>query len=159
MAATADKYHVHEWHASNKLNYSRAEQERASAEKLEAECERLRKETEATTFRKKQSNDHKFSLRLSEIEFWKKELEEKIAEDVEETKMLNKCKEQLEKALAATRFPLEVAQKCLAFREKRISIDLVHDDVEIQLLKVCLSLARDCVDLQLSCGLCVCRCV
>jgi len=42
----------------------------------------------------------------------------------------------LEKALADTDSPLSVAEECLTRREKRMGIDLVHDDVERQLTKV-----------------------
>ena len=130
------KYHPSEWHTSNRLNYSSAEQERAAAERLRAECERLRKETDATTLRTQQSIDHKFSQRLRDIDFWKQELDRKLSENAAETELLLERKERLEKALAATQFPLDVAQSCLSYREKRMTIDLVHDEVEIQLLKV-----------------------
>lgn len=70
------------------------------------------------------------------MEFWKSELEAKLAEGVSETKLLLERKEQLEQALVATHFPLDVAQACLRIREQRTSIDLVHDDVEIQLARV-----------------------
>lgn len=103
---------------------------------MRAECERLRKETDATMRRTQQSIDHKFSQRIRDIDFWKQELEQKLAENAKETEFLLQRKKQLEKALTETQFPLEVAQSCLSFREKRLSIDLVHDEVEIQLLKV-----------------------
>ena len=130
------KYQPSDWHSSNRLNYSKAEMERAAAERLRAECERLRKETEATTIRTQQSIDHKFSQRLGEIDFWKAELEEKLEENAAETELLLERKEQLEMALAATALPLEVSSNCLAYRENRISIDLVNDDVEKQLQQV-----------------------
>ncbi len=130
------KYHPAEWHSSNRLNYSNAEEERAAAERLRAECERLRKETAETTHRTQQSIDHNFAQRIRDIDFWKAEIERKLSENAAETKLLLERKEQLEKALAATHFPLEVAQHCLSFREGRKSIDRVHDDVEIQLMKV-----------------------
>ncbi len=130
------KYHPGEWHGSNRLNFSSAEKERAAAERLRAECERLRKETAETTLRTQQSNDHKFAQRIRDIAFWKAEIERKLSENASETELVLQRKEQLERALAATHFPLEVAQRCLSFRESRKSIDRVHDDVEIQLMKV-----------------------
>jgi len=42
----------------------------------------------------------------------------------------------LEKALADTSCPLSIAEECLTRREKRLGIDLVHDDVERALTKV-----------------------
>ena len=42
----------------------------------------------------------------------------------------------MEKALMDTQNPLHVAEECLLHREKRRGIDMVHDDVEKQLIKV-----------------------
>jgi len=42
----------------------------------------------------------------------------------------------LEKALADTDTPLSIVEECLTRREKRMGIDLVHDDVERSLTKV-----------------------
>ena len=137
LVKSPPKYLPSEWHTSNRFNYSSAEKERAAAERLRAECERLRKETDATTARTQQDTAHKFSQRLRDVDFWKAELDRKLADNADETQLLLRRKEQLEQALVSTQFPLEVAQTCLGLREQRTSIDLVQDDVEIQLLKVC----------------------
>ena len=42
----------------------------------------------------------------------------------------------LERSHEATRNPLSIAEECLLHREKRLGIDLVHDDVEKQLTRV-----------------------
>lgn len=130
------KYHPSEWHASNTLNYERSEKERKSSERLRAECDRLRQEAEETTVRSQRDVNHKFSQRIGHINFWKEELEEKLREIVAEIAAVQERKEELEKALQATQLPLEVAKNCLAFREQRTGVDLVHDEVEIQLMKV-----------------------
>ena len=136
LVQSPPKYLPREWHASNHLSYSRAEQERAASEWLRAECERLRNETEATTARTQRSNEHKLSQRLRDISFWKEELGNKLDENGQEVKLLLGRKEELEKALVSTKFPLEVASSCLKYREKRIGTDMVHDDVEVGLGKV-----------------------
>jgi len=41
----------------------------------------------------------------------------------------------LEKAYMATANPLHIAEECLLHREKRTGIDMVHDDVEKELVK------------------------
>ena len=150
LVKSPQKYLPSEWHASNKLNYSNAEKERAAAERLRAECERLRRETDATTARTQQDTEHKFSQRLRDVEFWKTELQRKLADNGNETEILLQRKEQLEHALVGTQFPLEVAQTCLSLREQRTAIDLVQDDVELQLFKVCF---------KMTCHLKICRCV
>ena len=136
LVSSPKKYLPSEWHNSNKLNYSSAEKERAAAERLRAECERLRRETDATTARNQQDTAHKFSQRLRDVDFWKSELQRKLADNASETEVLVQRRERLEEALASTQFPLEVAQTCLGLREQRTAIDLVQDDVEMQLLKV-----------------------
>lgn len=136
LVKSPQKYLPSEWHTSNRFNYSSAEKERAAAQRLRAESERLRKETDATTARTQQDTAHKFSQRLRDVDFWKTELERKLTDNTSETELLLQRKEQLEQALVGTQFPLEVAQMCLGLRERRTSIDLVQDDVEMQLLKV-----------------------
>ena len=130
------KYHPNEWHSSNSQNFKQSEKERISSERLRAECERLRKETEDTTRRTQRDVEHKFSQRINDINFWKEELEAKLNATVAEIGAVLDYKAQLEQALKSTSFPLEVAKSCLVFREKRVGIDLVHDEVEIQLMKV-----------------------
>ena len=125
-----------EWYAAHHINISTAKREEASAERLRAECDRLRKETDATTVRVQDANLHKFSQRIRDIAFWKQELETKIKENVDETNLLLAKKKNLEDALIETQFPLEVTNRCLEFRTHREQIDLVHDAVELQLIKV-----------------------
>lgn len=130
------KYLPEEWEASNRINFTDAEQQRAAAERLRAEAERLRKETHASTIKTQQSTGHKFSQRIKDIDFWKQELETKIGENTKETKTLLLEKKKLEDALTDTHFPLKVANECLQFRLQREKIELVHDAVEVQLIKV-----------------------
>ena len=44
----------------------------------------------------------------------------------------------MEKVLESKNTPLEVVLECLSIREHRISIDLVRDEVEAELNKVCM---------------------
>lgn len=135
--AHAVKYHPAEWHASNQANYLQSEKDRAISERLRAECERLRQESEDTTIHTQRNVGHKLSQRLTDINFWTAELKKKLQETMTEIDAVLNRKVVLEKALRSTNFPIEVAKRCLALREERQGIDLVHDEVEIQLLKVC----------------------
>lgn len=127
-----------EWYAAHHINISTAKRQEATAERLRAECERLRNETDATTVRVQEANLHKFSQRIRDIAFWRQELETKLKENTDETNLLLAEKKTLEDALIGTQFPLEVANKCLQFRTHREENDLVHDTVEVQLIKVIL---------------------
>ena len=135
---SSPKYHPSEWHTSNQTNYTLSESERTRSERLRLECNRLRSEIEDTTKRVQKEVEHKFSQRILDIQFWKSELETKLHEINQEIQAVVDCKMELEKALEATNLPLEIARQCLMFREKRQSIDLIHDEVEIQLMKVIL---------------------
>ena len=55
---------------------------------------------------------------------------------IQEINNLAEAKRVLEKTLAETANPLHIAQECLYNREKRQGIDLVHDPVERELIKV-----------------------
>jgi len=77
----------------------------------------------------------KLDNRIHDINYWKAELEKQHNETVAEIKALQAFIGRLEKALAATEKPLNIAQQCLGFRERRTRIDLVHDSVENHLSK------------------------
>ena len=130
------KYTPEEWHRSNHLNYNSAERERKLAEMIRDESARLCHETHVTTVKTQNDVNKKLDQRINDINFWKSELDQQHAETDDEINMMLKYKERLERALAATETPLLVSRECLVNRESRVKIDLVHDDVEIQLLKV-----------------------
>ena len=129
------KYVPAEWYAANNLQYSKAEKERAFAERLRDECARISKETDSVTRKAQEGVSHKFSQRLRDIEFWKEELHKKLSDNSDEIQSLLQSKLNLEESLKKLQYPLEVAQMCLLYREKRVSVDNVHDEVEIQLIK------------------------
>lgn len=129
------KYTPEEWHASNHLQYFNAERERAAAERLRDESFRLAHETEVRTRQTQLDVNKKLDQRITDINFWKSELDQKQEDTVNEITMMLQFKARLERALADTELPLMIAQQCLANREKRMKVDLVHDNVEMQLLK------------------------
>lgn len=81
--------------------------------------------------------------RLSDIGFWKSELSYELERLLSESRSLDTVKKRLECAADEVNCPLQVALECLYHREKRIGIDLVHDNVEknliqeLDLLKCC----------------------
>lgn len=136
------KYTPEEWHASNHLQYFNAERERAAAERLRDESFRLAHETEVRTTQTQMDVNKKLEQRITDIGFWKSELDQKQEETEDEISTLLQFKARVEKALADTELPLMIAQQCLVNRERRIKVDLVHDNVEMQLQKV---IKRFCV--------------
>ncbi|XP_015994277.2 tektin-1 isoform X3 [Rousettus aegyptiacus] len=129
------KFLPSEWHIANKNQYHRAEAQRSRSERLVAESQRLVDEIEKTTRKSQSDVNKKLEQRLEEVRFWKKELDDKLEQLVYVTEDLLTYKTRLEKALESLKEPLHITQTCLEYREKRVGIDLVHDEVEQELVK------------------------
>lgn len=124
-----------EWSIANQTRYANAEAQRSRSERLVAESQRLVEEVEKTTQKTQKDVNKKLEQRLEEIQFWKKELDDKLEDTVNDIEQLLAYKIRLEKALESCLEPLSIAQQCLVEREKRVGIDLVHDEVERELIK------------------------
>ncbi|KAL4223750.1 Tektin 1 [Mactra antiquata] len=124
-----------DWTTSNLTKYANAETERAAAERLVDESKRLSDETEKRTEKTQRDVNKKFEQRLNDIRYWKNELDDKLAGVTTEIDNLLAFQTRVEKALEATHEPLHIAKQCLMNREKRRAIDLVHDDVQKELIK------------------------
>lgn len=124
-----------EWTHSNHSNYNTAEQQRAAAERLIDESDRLIDETDVTTKKTQRDVNKKFEQRLDDITFWKDELNRKLDDTKHEIDTLVAYQTRLRNALEACQEPLAIVNQCLGYRENRVAIDLVHDDVERNLLK------------------------
>ncbi|XP_058477381.1 tektin-3 [Solea solea] len=129
------RYTPDDWYKSNQSNYMESESSRKSAERLRRDTMRLMQDKEQLTRRTQEKSSKNIGERLSDIVFWKSELSHEIDNMVTEIAALTEVKRRLERALAETEGPLQVSQECLYHREKRMSIDLVHDDVEKDLIK------------------------
>ncbi|XP_028340634.1 tektin-1 isoform X2 [Physeter macrocephalus] len=129
------KFLPSEWHIANKNQYHRAEAQRSRSERLVAESQRLVNEIEKTTRKSQSDVNKKLEQRLEEVRFWKKELDDKLEQLVHATENLLIYQSRLEKALESFKEPLHITEKCLEYREKRVGIDLVHDEVEQELIK------------------------
>ncbi|XP_062031466.1 tektin-1 [Lepus europaeus] len=129
------KFLPSEWQVANKSQYHRAEAQRCRSERLVAESQRLVDDIEKTTRKSQSDVNKKLEQRLEEVRFWKRELDGKLEQLVYETEDLLTYKGRLEKALQDFREPLRITERCLAYREKRVGIDLVHDEVEQELVK------------------------
>uniref|UniRef100_A0A3Q4BYF9 Tektin n=1 Tax=Mola mola TaxID=94237 RepID=A0A3Q4BYF9_MOLML len=133
--ALTTRYTPEDWYKSNQTNYRESESSRKSAERLRRDAVRLMQNKEQLTRRTQENTSKNIGERLNDIVFWKSELCHEIDNMVTEIASLTEVKKRLERALAETEGPLKVSQECLYHREKRMSIDLVHDDVEKGLIK------------------------
>ncbi|NXK52571.1 TEKT1 protein, partial [Chauna torquata] len=129
------KFHPSEWHVANKMECASTESQKSSSERVIAESQRLVDEIEKTTQKTRSDVNKKIAQRLEEIKFWRQELDNKLEQLVNETEVLLTFKIRLEKALESCKEPLVIAQRCLLSRQRRAGIDLVHDEVEQELVK------------------------
>ncbi|XP_039938441.1 tektin-1 isoform X1 [Hirundo rustica] len=129
------KLHPSEWYTANKVQCATTESQKSRSECMTAESWRLVDEIEKTTQKTQSDVNKKLEQRQEEIKFWKRELDNKLEQIVHETEILLTFKNRLERALEGCKEPLVVVQKCLLYRQRRVGIDLVHDEVEQELVK------------------------
>ncbi|KAL8163053.1 UNVERIFIED_CONTAM: Tektin-3 [Gekko kuhli] len=130
------RYTPDDWYRSNLTNYKESEMSRHDAERLRVDTSRMIQDKDQQTRRTQTETTQNLGERVNDIMFWKTELNHEVDEMIGETNALTDMKKRLERALAETEGPLQVAEECLLHREKRMGIDLVHDDVEKQLMTV-----------------------
>ncbi|NXW65673.1 TEKT1 protein, partial [Eurystomus gularis] len=129
------KFHLSEWDIASKLQCASTESQKSRSECVIAESQRLLDEIEKTTQKTQSDVNKKIEQRQEEIKFWKQELDNKLEQIALETEVLLTFKTRLEKSLESCKEPLVIAQKCLLNRQGRAGIDLVHDEVEQELVK------------------------
>ncbi|NWY73561.1 TEKT1 protein, partial [Erithacus rubecula] len=129
------KLHPSEWYTANNMQRARTESQKSRSECMTAESWRLVEEIEKTTQKTQSDVNKKLEQRREEIKFWKQELDNKLEQIVHETETLLTFKNRLERALEGCKEPLVITQKCLLYRQRRVGIDLVHDEVEQELVK------------------------
>ncbi|KAM9006143.1 tektin-3 isoform X2 [Sarcophilus harrisii] len=128
------KYTRDDWYKASLTNYKESESSRHNAEKLRVDTSRMIQDKDQQTRTTQSGSTKNLGERVNDIGFWKSEIIRELDEMIGETNALTDVKKKLERAVAETEAPLQVAEECLFHREKRMGIDLVHDDVEKQLL-------------------------
>ena len=129
------RYTPKDWYQIQMSNYLSSDKARSAAERLRADAARFAREKEDEARRNQSESDKKLGERINDIEFWKQELEK---EKNKLSKQINsvECKRrEVEKQLHDTENQLKVAQENLYEREKRQGIDVVHDNVERELIR------------------------
>ncbi|NXO77417.1 TEKT1 protein, partial [Sitta europaea] len=129
------KLHPSEWYTVNHMQCASTESQKSRSECMIAESWRLVDEIEKATQKTQSDVNKKLEQRREEIKFWKQELDNKLEQIVHETEILLTFKNRLERALEGCKELLAIAQKCLLYRQRRVGIDLVHDEVEQELVK------------------------
>ena len=126
-----------DWFTSNYSISTNAERQRDASHQTRQESRFLRNETDNQTKWDQHSNNVRLADRVDVIRKWKEILEKTLADLDKEIADLSEAKEHTEQALEAKNLPTDVAIECLTLREGRQSIDIVQDEPENQLHKVC----------------------
>ncbi|XP_001851055.2 tektin-3 isoform X1 [Culex quinquefasciatus] len=133
-AALYTRYTPNEWTTSNVATYADADKNRNYAEKVRSEAVRLMRETDEKTSQGQRDAARRLGERITDITFWRNELNTELEKLVAESAQLTDTKRNVQKALQDLDPPLHITQECLYHREGRKSIELVHDHVEKSLL-------------------------
>ncbi|KAG6802019.1 tektin-1 [Apis mellifera caucasica] len=132
------KFTLYQWHLNNRHRYRCSEAQQELADRLLNESQRICELSSETVKNNKEETDHRLKEKIGDIEFRKKELLRIRKEVILEIDTLSIYKERIMDALSSIRkSALIICEKCLVFREQRLGIDLVHDDVEKELIKEC----------------------
>ncbi|XP_069859457.1 tektin-5 [Dipodomys merriami] len=129
------RYSTHDWEQSNDLQIRGAEASNLWASRMTNDSLRLMQDKEQLTRQMQEGSTRNLSQRLSDIGFWKSELCYELDRLLVESRSMDNIKRRLECAAEQVNSPLQVALECLYFREKRVGIDLVHDNVEKNLIR------------------------
>ncbi|XP_067859444.1 tektin-3-like isoform X1 [Heptranchias perlo] len=133
--ALFSRYTQGEWVEANHNNYKQSDCSRHNAEKLREDTSRLIQDKAQLTRKIQNDTSNNIGERVEDISFWKSELDHELDQMIMEIHALGQIKKRVEKALEETDAHLQMVQECLYHREKRMGIDLVHDEVETQLLE------------------------
>lgn len=132
------KFSLHQWHLNNRHRYRCSEAQQELADRLLNESQRVCELSSEKVRNNKEETDHRLKEKIEDIEFRKKELLRIRKEVLLEIDALSIYKERIMDALSSVRKnAFVICEKCLILREHRLGIDLVHDDIEKELLKEC----------------------
>lgn len=133
-AALYTRYTQSEWANACNSNYSEADTNRNHSERLRFDAVRLMRETDEKTSQGQRDAGRRIGERITDITFWRNELNTELEKLVAEAARLSDVKRIVAKALQDLEAPLHIAQECLYHRETRKGNELVHDAVEKSLL-------------------------
>uniref|UniRef100_A0A672TFD7 Tektin n=1 Tax=Strigops habroptila TaxID=2489341 RepID=A0A672TFD7_STRHB len=130
------RYSTRDWHHANMVQLKGSEVSRYCAGRMNVDSVRLMQDKDQLTYQMQEDSRRNLIERISNIAYWRSELMYELECLLKENQALETTKKRLECAVDELQGPLKVALECLYHREKRKGIDLVHDDVEKNLIKV-----------------------
>ncbi|XP_012059600.1 PREDICTED: tektin-1 [Atta cephalotes] len=132
------RFTLDEWHHNNQFRYQCSETQRELSDRLLAEATLACDSAKEIVKTNKEETDHRLLEKLNDIEFRKGELQRMRKDIALEIDALFVYKERIINVLKSVkRNALAICERCLIARKCRLSIDLVYDNVETNLLKEC----------------------
>ncbi|EDL10379.1 tektin-3 [Mus musculus] len=128
------RYTPDDWYRSNLVSFQESNSSRHNSERLRVDTSRLIQDKYQQIRKTQAHSTQNLGERVNDLAFWKSEITHELDEMIGETNALTDIKRRLERGLIETEGPLQVSRECLFHREKRMGIDLVHDEAEKELL-------------------------
>ncbi|CAF4857936.1 unnamed protein product [Rotaria sp. Silwood1] len=129
------RYTPKDWYNAQMTNYLASDKIRAAAERLRSDAIRLAREKDEQSFKNNAESSKRLGERINDIEYWKGELEKTKDKMKHKIDDVESKRREVERLLSESEKPLRIAQENLYEREKRQGIDLVHDNVERELIR------------------------
>ncbi|OXB67511.1 hypothetical protein ASZ78_005732 [Callipepla squamata] len=145
-SALRSRYSTRDWHHANMVHLKGCEASRHWAGRLNADSSRMMQDKDQLTHQMQEDSSRNLGERISNIGLWRTELTYELEYLLKETHALETAKKRLECAIGEIQGQMKTALECLYIREKRKEIDLVHDDVEKNLMKE-VDVYKDCQEI------------
>ncbi|XP_043268143.1 tektin-3-like [Venturia canescens] len=143
------RYTPFEWSQNQTRFYNEVNTNIHYADKLRQDTVRLMRAADETIKNGQAETGRMIGERLTEIEFWERELTAEMERLILECQKMQDCRRALQRAIMDLEAPLQVAQECLYQREFRKGAELVHDETEQCLLREVETIRRAIKKLQL----------
>jgi len=132
-----------DWLAASYTERLSSDTIRSQSELIRADATTLCLDACARTNKAQQESTKKLCDRANDVKFWRDQLRSESDLAARQMKSLADATRCLEKALEETQKPMDIAEKCMKFRQRRTGVDLINDGVNKELLEVCIQQEPD----------------
>ena len=124
-----------EWREDHRQLCSRSEREVSQSAKSREEAAWLCENSSLQTVNNQQDVRFRIKEKLTATTRWRQELQEERDLSTKQTESLKRSLAKLKRALIKSDEPLKVTTECQHYRQSRIGVDKIRDQVEEQLTK------------------------
>lgn len=133
-AALYTRYTMAEWKNATVSVQAAADSNQNHSEHMRSDIVRLLRQTDEKTEQGQRDAGFRIGERITDVTFWRNELNTELEKLVTETKLLADIRRNIAKAEQDLEVPLHIGQECLYHRESRQGVEKTHDNVERSLL-------------------------